>query len=346
MARIGRLNVIALWEAARMPDPVPHPEAFRAYWYFAQERQRIFEARLDGACEPWTKDPILASHRFCNSYRASDRVSQHLIRVAYDSPTQSAEDLFVRVTLHRLFSRPETWDLLDATAGGLTATTFDATQLAEALTEARENGQRIYTGAFILCATPAFGFSRKHENHLALVQAMLRDDVPERLLQMDSLRAVFEELLTWPLLGPFMAYQVAIDLNYTSLLNFDEDDFTVPGPGALRGLRKVFINSGGLSATELVHWLVRYQDCVEEELGITPPRLFGRPLKAIDCQNLLCEVDKYCREHLPQLRSNRTRIKQRFTPDRTPLSLFYPPKWGINQAAARGSYGERLVEAA
>jgi hypothetical protein len=43
--------------------------------------------------------------------------------VAYASTAFSAEDLFVRVVLHRLFSWPETWALLDETAGGLTAST-------------------------------------------------------------------------------------------------------------------------------------------------------------------------------------------------------------------------------
>ncbi|MEJ7715000.1 MAG: nucleotide kinase domain-containing protein [Thermoleophilaceae bacterium] len=319
---------------ARDARPPPRPEVFEAYWSFALERQRIFEARLSDRVGPWTDDPILATHRFCNTFRASDRVSQDLIRVAYESPSSGPPDLFVRVVLHRLFSRPTTWRLLDVAAGGLTAATFDPDALGAVLDEAHAAGEKLYTGAFILCANRAFGHARKHRNHLALVQGMLEDGVPARIEATPSFKGIYDELRQWPLLGPFMAYQLAIDLNYTTIVDFDEDEFTVPGPGALRGLRKVFVDLGGLTLPQAVHWLVRYQERVEEELGIEPPRLFGRRLKAIDCQNLLCEVDKYSRVRFPELRSNRNRIKQRFTPDPTRLDLFYPPKWGINAAAA------------
>lgn len=53
---------------------------FDTYWRFAAARQWVYFARLSGAPRPWTEDPILASYRFTNCYRAADRVSQHLIR--------------------------------------------------------------------------------------------------------------------------------------------------------------------------------------------------------------------------------------------------------------------------
>jgi alpha-glutamyl/putrescinyl thymine pyrophosphorylase clade 1 len=286
---------------------------------------------------PWTEDHILARYRFCNAFRASDRVSQDLIRVAHESREFDVDDVFVRVVLHRLFSRLTTWQLIDAAAGGLTAATFDASVLGAALDRAFRSGQKLYTSAFILCAAPAFGHQRKHHNHLRLVEAMLAAGVPDRVARACSLRAVYEELRSWPLLGPFMAYQMTIDLNYSPILAFDENQFTVPGPGALRGLRKVFVDLGELSPADAVHWLVDYQEHVFEDLGIVSPRLFGRALHAIDCQNLLCEVDKYCRAAFPELLSNRTRLKRLFSPDASPLRLFYPPRWGINSAASVAS---------
>ena len=310
--------------------PTPRREVFRTFWFFAAERQRIFEARHAGDPGPWTTDPVLAEYRFCNTFRASDRVSQDLIRVAYASTAFSADDLFVRIVLHRLFSWPETWALLDETAGGLTASTFDPDRLGIVLDDAFAAGNKLYTGAFILCADSAYGYRRKHRNHLALVAAMLADGVPTRIEGKTSLEAVYRELLNWPLLGPFMAYQIAIDLNYTPLMDADESAFTVPGPGAIRGLRKVFAALGDISPAAAIHWLVDYQDRVERDLGIMPPTLFGRPLQAIDCQNLLCEVDKYCRVAFPELSSNRSRIKQRFSPDPRPLPLAYPPKWKLD----------------
>ena len=65
------------------------------------------------------------------------------------------------------------------------------------------------------------------------------------------------------------------------------------------------------------------------ELDFQP--LGDRPLQLIDCQNIFCETDKYCRVAHPDIQglSGRTRIKQSFKPKSQPLSLFYPPKWGI-----------------
>jgi hypothetical protein len=78
-------------------------------------------------------------------------------------------------------------------------------------------------------------------------------------------------------------------------------------------------------------------DTQEEQLnfyGIDFKRLFGRPLKLIDCQNLFCETDKYARVMHPERRGigNRTRIKQQFTPHGHLRRPFFPPKWRLNPA--------------
>lgn len=316
-----------------MERPGVNGEVFEVYWRFAAERQRILRRRLRGEPPPWTADPILRTYRFCNVFRASDRVSQSLIEVVYKSKDFSAEDLFLRTVLFRLFSKPATWQLMEAELGTIDAASFDEERLGRVLDGAFAEGKRLYTGAFILAAAPAYGHRRKHRNHLALVAAMLKAGLPARVAQAHSLEEVYRLLVEWPLIGPFMGYQVAIDLNYSPLLDFDEDDFTVPGPGAMRGIHKVFVDLGDLDPSGAVHWLVDYQHRVGEEIGIEAPTLLGRHLHAIDCQNLLCEVDKYCRVALPELRSERTRIKQTFRPDPEPVPHFYPPKWGIQGVA-------------
>jgi 5-hmdU DNA kinase-like protein len=312
--------------------PKPRSTMYKTYWGFASKRHGIFESRLAGDPNPWTDDPILQTNRFCNSFRAADRVTQHLIGVAAYGHTEADEaDLFLRIALARIFSRPSTWQLLEDRLGPITANAFNQDRYDQVLEEAIQGGVPIYTGAFILSASPSFGHSRKHRNHLALLDAMLKDGVPAQVAQAKRMSEVFYLLRGWPLLGDFMAYQLAIDLNYSVLTDFSEDDFTVPGPGAVRGIKKLFESLNDYSPADAIHWLVDQQEHVEEQFGVAPPSLFGRPLHAIDCQNLLCEVDKYCREAFPAMSSNRSRIKQRFAPDHTPLRLFFPPGWGINQ---------------
>lgn len=326
-----------------MSEPRVRPEVFRAYWSLAAERQAIFNRRLAGEQAPWTEDPILRTYRFCNSFRAADRVTQELISVAYADPSLTPADVFLRTVLFRLFSRPTTWKLIEDEVGLLTTETFSPEHLGNHLQAARESGSVLYTGAFILCATSAYGHRQKHRNHLSLLDAMLRADLPAKIQNASGLKEVYHQLLAWPLIGRFMAYQLAIDLNYTTLIDFDENDFTVPGPGAVRGIRKVFTDLNGLNEAEAIHWLVDYQARCQDELEITPPKLFGRALHAIDAQNLLCEIDKYSRVAFPEMRSNRTRIKQRFQPDPERLPLAFPPKWklrGLSSSPVAGAEGK------
>jgi len=306
-------------------------DLYRAYWTFAAERQRIFERRVAGAPAPWTADPILARYRFTNAFRMSDRVTQFLIaEVIYAHPEMPAEDLVVRIVLARLFSKPETWRAIEDRLGPFRRATLRDRRLPALLGELQAAGP-IYTSAFILCATPAYGYDRKYLNHLALVRDMVRRRLTRAVARARRLKDIYDALLGFPLIGPFMAYQIAIDINYSELVDFSENEFTVPGPGAERGIRKVFPTAGRREMPGIIDRMVHEQQEACSDLGIEPPTLFGHPLRAIDCQNLFCELDKYARVRFPELRSNRTRIKARFSPSPEPIWLFYPPKWGINE---------------
>ena len=77
--------------------------------------------------------------------------------------------------------------------------------------------------------------------------------------------------------------------------------------------------------------MVKNQDKEFKRLKINFKDLFGRKLHAIDCQNLFCETDKYCRVKFPKLKSNRSKIKSVYRENKGKIEYFYPPKWGINK---------------
>src|SRR5260370_37601800 len=104
-------------------------------------------------------------------------------------------------------------------------------------------------------------------------------------------------------MGDFMSYQTTIDLNYSDLLDFSENEFTQAGPGALRGIRKCFSDLGGYTPAEVVLWMTERQDDEFARLGLPFGGLGGRPLHALDCQGLYCESAQYCREAAPELAS-------------------------------------------
>jgi hypothetical protein len=335
--------------AGRPPEPsvVPAPivmqhlapakvsEVYESYWRFAAERQAVFFRRARGEIHPWTDNPVLAIYKFTNAYRASDRVSQYLIRhVIYrDDLPNSPREVFFRVLLFKLFNKIETWELLECALGPITFEDYRFGAYDAVLARAMKAGRRIYSAAYIMPpGSRAFGKSAKHQNHLLLLESMMADRLAERLAQTRTMQEGFEKLRAYPTIGDFLAYQFITDINYSEMTDFSEMDFVVPGPGARDGLRKCFVDPGGLNEPELIRLMADLQEKEFERLGLNFQSLWDRPLQLIDCQNLFCEVDKYARVAHPQIagRTGRTRIKQKFQPTSKPISFFYPPKWKLN----------------
>lgn len=315
-------------------DPAEPTEAYDTYWKFAYERQNVFFNRIKGTQEPFTKDPILKQYKFTNVYRACDRVSQYLIKhVIYDgNNNRSHEDILFRVLLFKLFNKIETWQLLEHKFGNLSAKSFNLDRFKNFLDSEMNGGRTLYSNAYMMASgCKEFAVTRKHHAHLLLLDMMLKDKLPEQLAACKKMRDAYALLLDYPLIGRFLAYQYVTDLNYSSLTDFTETEFTVPGPGAKDGIRKCFSKLGGLTETEIIKMMTDRQELEFERLGLDFKRLGNRPLQYIDVQNVFCEVDKYCRVAHPDIAglSGRSRIKQKFKRNPEPIEYFFPPKWKI-----------------
>ena len=305
---------------------------YDTYWRFAAERQAVFFQRLEGCSPPWTHDPILARYKFTNAYRASDRVSQYLIRHVIYEGEQLPEEVFFRTLLFKVFNKIETWETLKAAVGEVTYSSYSFDTYDKVLTEALAAGRPIYSAAYIMpSAGRVFGHSRKHRNHLKLIERMMSDEMPQRIANARTMRDAFEKLRSYPTLGDFLAYQFVTDLNYSEVTDFSEMEFVVPGPGALDGIRKCFYDLGGQTEADIIRAVTERQDPEFERLGLQFRDLWGRKLQLIDCQNLFCEVSKYARLKHPEFKGigNRSRIKQTYRPAAEPVQYWYPPKWGI-----------------
>jgi len=81
----------------------PRPGVYDLYWQFAFKRHKTFEDRVAGKPGHWSDDPIIQTFKFCNVYRAADRVSQYLIRdVAYKADDSKPEDRIFQIRLFLL----------------------------------------------------------------------------------------------------------------------------------------------------------------------------------------------------------------------------------------------------
>lgn len=324
-------------------DPIP-TKVYDTYWRFASERMSIYYKRLEDPIGPWTHDPILRTYRFTNAYRAADRVSQYLIReIQYRADRSPAPaEVFFRTMLFKFFNKIETWELLENELGPISWQAMNLDRASRVLEAATDHGAKIYNAAYIMPA-PAFGHKRKHDNHLALLGHMMNDGLPGRISSARSLEEVFRMIIGYPGLGPFLAFQYAIDLNYSTLIEFPEAQFVVAGPGALDGISKCFVDANEHRPEDIIYFMVDRQESEFARLGLKWCGLFHRPLQPIDCQNLFCEISKYARVAHPGVLgvSGRTRIKQayRSAPRREPPPIF-PPTWQLRPWVGRASESE------
>lgn len=313
----------------------PKPSVvYNTYWEFISKRQDIFFKRINNAEYPWSNDDILNNYKFTNVYRATDRVSQFLIRDIIYKGSQEPDELFFRIVLFKIFNRISTWEFLQEELREISFKNYSFKAYDKLLLEVLKNKEPIYSPAYIMASGKSvFGKERKHQNHLLLIEKMINDKLPHKLQQCKSMEDVYALLLSYPTIGEFLAYQYTIDLNYSNLINFSEMEFVKAGPGAKDGITKCFTSLGDYSYEDIIKMVADNQEIEFERLGIKFQNLGGRNLQLIDCQNVFCEVDKYSRVFHPEIVgvSNRTRIKQKFKIEKKEqINYFFPPKWEIN----------------
>jgi hypothetical protein len=305
--------------------------AFQFYWYFAAERQNIFFKRMRGEPGPWTSDPILQQFKFTNAYRASDRVSQYLIRnVIYDGKenTRSTQDTFFRIILFKIFNLPETWERYKQ-LGEIEWRTGILPEIDAVLTQALADGHRINSNAYMMTGSGSKGQPRHRMYLYDFLGKMMKDSVPAKIEFAHTMKEGFDLIRSYRLMGDFLAYQYITDINYSPMTNFSEMEFTVVGPGSTRGINKCFTHYQE-EPEDFIRYVTENQEKGFAKYGYTFQPLPGRPLQLIDCQNLFCEFDKYTRAR-PDLNlvDSGKRIKNTFEANPKPIEYFYPPKWNV-----------------
>lgn len=299
-------------------------------------------SRLSFSCR-WTEDRILQAYFFCNSFRVLDKVSQYLITEVIEKGSQKDEEVVFRVILFNLFTKIETWEILQQHLGPLTWSTYNRERYRAVLDKAHSAGMTLYTGAFIKPA-PKFSHKTNYMNHLEFLEILMAENITKICKCAKHMADVFEWLVSFPSLGEFTTYQLMLSLSYTKVLNFHRNDFVVPGPGSISGLKKLFGTSierhiGRQAGFEqdVMRYLAEHQQTYFnlgnfQFVGLGPREL---PMDIADIEHALCEVDKYCRAAHPSLKGRRTHLHRTFKPptEGTETARFYgaavlPKAWG------------------
>jgi hypothetical protein len=252
-----------------------------------ERREAVRRAKAAGQPWPWTQDPPLQQWRWCNVRRMDDRVSLALLRRWYAPSATDAATALVSACLARLVNWP---DLLMAITAGETFALRHLERARERLQARAEDGEKVFTGAYVVPGRPGEGKVLTVVNHARNV----RDGAAK--LWGSSMRQTWANLTRLDGLGSFLAGQMVADLaalpagaGWT-----DVRTWAPLGPGSARGINRVF----GRPKDKAVS-----QGQFEQELpfliGMLRPRIeeiwADRDLIAMDVQNCLCEFDKYRR---------------------------------------------------
>ena len=279
-----------------------------------------------------TDDPILQEYKFTNVYRASDRVSQYLIKnVIYkELDRYTPEDVLLRILVFKVFNRIETWEYLNMQTD-IRVDSFNVDRLTELLTKRRKE-YPIFSNAYMMAGKHACyaDINTKHQVWLQMIEdRFIQKRGFEKVLNSKSMPEVYNQLRDYPLIGDFLAYQYTIDFNYSPYLNFDEDSFVKAGVGAVRGIKKCFFSYGN-SFEDAIYYIHDHFEELQERYGYTNFRpLPGRKPKLIDLQNCFCETDKYLRAKMPELKVGNVRIKQHYKPSKERINYLFPEKWKV-----------------
>ena len=315
-------------------DIVPNDGVLCYYFYFMQERMKIFWNKCNSSF-PLTVDPILAKYKFTNVYRVCDRVSQYLIRhIIYNNDNiQHDKDLLLQIIVFKIFNKIETWEYLMQEYGPIRRDNFNVKRISELLT-LRQRSYPIFSNAYMMTGSHKRydHLTTKHEKWLTMVKEEFIDgDIIEKIIDSKSLEDIYNALRRCSFIGNFLAYQYAIDFNYTPIFNFDENSFVRAGIGAIRGIKKCF-HSYGKNYEDAIYYVHKNIDALRSKYGfIDFEPIPGHQPTLLDIQNCFCETDKYLRAKMPELQVDNVRIKQTYHPSPFPIVLTFPPKWGITE---------------
>lgn len=332
---IGRNTIYQRWISMKNNQVIPNDDILRYYFYFMQERMNMFWRKVDGTHHTkWSDDPILRTYKFTNVYRATDRVSQYLIKnVIYrDIDIFKPEDVLLRILVFKIFNKIETWEYLEHTLyQPLTIETFEPHVLSVLLSK-RQQYAPIFNNAYMMTGSHKdYDYlPTKHEKWLTMVKKEFIDaNLFHAIMDASSMEAVYDILRERSFLGGFLAYQYTIDFNYSPYLNFSENSFVKAGIGAIRGIKKCFFEYGSCYE-DAIRYIYENIDSLRTRYGYSDFRsLPGHEPTLIDLQNCFCETDKYLRARMPELVVDNVRIKQKYKESSKPIEFFFPEKWNV-----------------
>jgi hypothetical protein len=267
---------------------------YEPLFYWVREREQIrLRKDVHRDPQPWTRDEILSTYRFCNVRREDDRVTLW-VRDHIRKPFAGHPYLWLMLCIARQINWPETLEMLIASYGCWPDQEgFDPREMTSQLNARKERGGKVYTGAYMISAPSTKGADKQ----LYIAEVVLgelwrrRDIFANHFLGTPSLRRTHELIMRSNGWGQFMAYQAVVDMRFTGILQHADDalSWAAAGPGTIRGLNRLHgrPTDAALAQDQARKEMRAIYEVVESETGVA--------MDFSDVPNILCETDKYLR---------------------------------------------------
>lgn len=272
------------------------------FFAFAEEREHIRLRREAGQPPPWTDDSVLGNCFFCNVYREDDKLTRWFRENIRDAVSEDTTRAVIACVAFRWFNYQPTGEILKPYLLG--------NWVEYAIRAALQEQKQVVGGAYLI-KSPAG--RTKADGLIDCMQPIVRAArdlgwAAHRLHY--SLEQMHSELMVYPYLGRFMAYEVVTDLRHTAVLRRakDIDTWASAGPGCARGLGWVTKNDPSAFSYASRPQQQAMLGLMRQILAASRSRWPwpNRPWEMREVEHVLCEFSKY------RMAQSGKRVKRRF----------------------------------
>lgn len=227
------------------------------------ERHKIwFKKDYQGLERPWTLDPTLDKWKFTNAYRKLDKGTRYILPYL-ESNEYSELDKYWNILRYRLFNNRHSHK---ATGGFTGYSEFDYREWYTSLRTRWEEGTQVLCQSHNTCTYNGFPGGDKIERVCLVAKeahSKARDyfygmmailGLPED--ETSKMEKVFKIVKSHKGYGPFLSYEVLMDLSYVYPKLLDAKEWANVGPGASRGLNHIFKGHKAADELDLLRVLV------------------------------------------------------------------------------------------
>lgn len=270
-------------------------EAYDTFFYWIQERQKIFLKRWAGKPKPWSEDPIFQQNKFCNVFRRQDKQSQYLINgIINPHWNDNLALLLFNLYAFRAFNWWPTYTYLVGVMGrNGWLDRWDEEEAKSALYALMGEGNcQLTSGAYMIRGMEG----KPKQESIPEVLTKVWEQAPYLVeyfqkFDFNTLEQTQELLLSqkfwgW---GPFTTYQIVLDMTYTKFLEnaVDINEWCEFGPGAAKGIRCIWPDAKKSEMLKLAKQLQRYS------VNKLPKDFPSIDINTVEF--VLCELSKYLR---------------------------------------------------